>query len=82
MVIFARQAFTPPHAGQRGPDFLLEAGDQFAVGVDQRLLGFDFGDDGLLGGEGWEGDFEFPKATLNKSSISMVTGFAAKRSWA
>ena len=37
-----------PHAGQRGLDFLLEAGDQFAVAVDERLLGFDFGDDGLL----------------------------------
>ncbi len=34
---------------------LLEAGDQFAVGGDQRLLGFDLGDDGLLRGEGWEG---------------------------
>jgi len=29
---------------------LLEAGDQFAVGGDQGLLGFDFGDDGLLRG--------------------------------
>ena len=40
-----------------GLDLLLEAGDQFAVGGDQRLLGFDLGDDGLLGGEGREGDF-------------------------
>jgi hypothetical protein len=31
-------------------DLLLEAGDQFAVGGHQCLLGFDLGDDGLLGG--------------------------------
>jgi hypothetical protein len=48
-----------PNAGEGGLDFLLEAGDQFAVGGDQRLLGFDLGDDGLLGGEGWEGDLIF-----------------------
>ena len=41
----------PPDAGDGGLDFLLEAGDQFAVGGDQRLLGFYLGDDGLLGGE-------------------------------
>ena len=39
-------------------DFFLEAGDQFAVGGDQRLLGFDLGDDGLLRGERWEGYLE------------------------
>ena len=39
-------------------DFFLEAGDEFAVGGDQGLLGFDFGDDGLLGGERWQGDFD------------------------
>ena len=33
------------HAGQRGLDFFLEAGDQFAVGGDEGLLGFDFGED-------------------------------------
>jgi hypothetical protein len=37
-------------------DFGFEAGDEFAVGVDERLFGFDFGDDGLLFGEWWEGD--------------------------
>ncbi|OGS90063.1 MAG: hypothetical protein A2061_09760 [Gallionellales bacterium GWA2_59_43] len=41
-----------PDAGEGGLDFLLDAGDQLAVGGDQRLLGFDLGDDGLLGGEG------------------------------
>jgi hypothetical protein len=50
-----------PHAGECGLDFLLEAGDQFAVGGDQRLLGFDLGDDGLLCGERWERDFKFVK---------------------
>jgi hypothetical protein len=30
---------------------MFHAGDQFAVGVDQGLLGFDFGDDGALGFE-------------------------------
>lgn len=48
-----------PDSGEGGLDFLLEARDQFAVGVDQRLLGFDLGDDGLLRGEGWQGDFKF-----------------------
>jgi len=43
-----------PHAGEGGLDFLLETGDQFAVRGDQRLLGFDLGDDGLLGCEGWK----------------------------
>ena len=38
----------PPHAGEGGLDLLLEAGDQFAVGGDEELLGFDLGDDGLL----------------------------------
>ena len=45
-----------PDAGEGGLDLLLEAGDQFAVGGHQRLLGFDLGHDGLLRGEGWEGD--------------------------
>lgn len=31
--------------------FLLEANDEFAVGGDEGLLGFDLGDDGLLRGE-------------------------------
>jgi hypothetical protein len=41
-------------------DLLLEAENQLAVGGDQRLLGFDLGDDGLLRGEGWEGNPELP----------------------
>ncbi len=39
-----------PDARKSGLDFLLEAGDQFAVSGHKRLLGFDLGDDGLLGG--------------------------------
>ena len=39
-----------PDPGDCGLNFLLEALDQFAVGGDQRLLGLDLGDDGLLGG--------------------------------
>jgi len=46
-----------PDAGEGGLDLLLEALDQFAVGSDQCLLGCDLGDDGLLSGEGREGDF-------------------------
>ena len=46
-----------PHAGEGGLDLLLKAGDQFAVGGDQHLLGFDLGDDGLLRGEGRERNF-------------------------
>ncbi len=45
----------PPDAGEGGLDLLLHAGDQLAVGVDQRLLGFDLGDDGALGFEGRKG---------------------------
>jgi hypothetical protein len=37
-----------PDAGEGGLDLLLEAGDQFAGGGDQCLLGFDLGDDSLL----------------------------------
>ena len=40
-----------PDAGEGGLDLLLKTGDQFAVGGDQRLFGFDLGDDGLLRGE-------------------------------
>ncbi len=43
-----------PDAGESGLNLLLEAGDQFAVGGNQRLLGFDLGYDGLLRGEGWK----------------------------
>ena len=41
-----------PDAGEGGLDLLLEAGDQFAVGGHQRLLGFDLRHDGTLRGEG------------------------------
>ena len=40
-----------PHAVDGGFDFGFEAGDQLPVGIDQGLLGFDFGDDGALGFE-------------------------------
>ena len=43
-----------PDAGEGGLDLSLEAGDQFAVGGHQRLLGFDLGHDGLLRGERWD----------------------------
>jgi hypothetical protein len=46
-----------------GLDHLLEAGDQFAVGGNQRLLGFDLRDDGPLRGEGWERDDCFIQAS-------------------
>jgi len=45
-----------PNAGKGGLNLLLEAGDQFAIGGDEDLLGFDLGDDFLLRGEGWEGE--------------------------
>ena len=66
-----------PDAGEGGLDLLLEAGDQFAVGGDQRLLGFDLGDDGLLGGKGREGKpqtFQYfdRSDVLNSCSISEV----------
>lgn len=41
----------------------MEAVDQFAVGGDESMLGFDLCDDLLLGGEGWEGN-------LNPSNVS------------
>ena len=46
-----------PNTFDCGLYLLLEAFDQFAVGVDQCLLGFDLGNDGLLDGKRWEGDF-------------------------
>ena len=46
-----------PDAGEGSLDLLLEAGDQFAVGGDQRLLGFDLRHNGLLRSKGWERDF-------------------------
>lgn len=48
-----------PHPVDRGFDLGLHAADQFAVGVDEGLLGFDLGDDGALGGELGEVDFHF-----------------------
>jgi len=45
-----------PHARQSGLDLLLHAGDQLAVGVDQRLLGLDLRHDRALGFEGREGN--------------------------
>ena len=39
-------------------DLILETGNQFAVGGDQRLLGFDLRHDRLLRGEGWERKLE------------------------
>ena len=45
-----------PDAGEGGLDLSLEAGEQFAVGGHQRLLGFDLRHDRVLRGEGWEGD--------------------------
>ena len=56
--------FFAPDAGEGGLDLVLEAGDQFAVGGDQRLLGFDLGDDGLLRYEGWKGELALFHAAL------------------
>ena len=36
----------PPHPGEGDLDLLLETSNQFAVGSNQRLLGFDLGDEG------------------------------------
>src|SRR6185436_5638750 len=62
--LFMAQAFRggglfAPDSGEGGLDLPLETDDQFAVGGDQRLLGFDLGNDGLLCGEGREGDWVF-----------------------
>ena len=51
-----RLTVLPPNPPDNRLNLLLEAVDQFAVGLDQSLLGFDFGDDGLLGFERGEGD--------------------------
>jgi hypothetical protein len=40
--------FFAPDAGESGLNLFLEAGDQFAVGGDQRLLGFALGEDDLI----------------------------------
>ncbi len=47
-------------------NFFLEAGDQFAVGGDQCLLGFDLGDDGLLRSEWWEWNFSLVQTPNRK----------------
>ena len=41
VLLWSRLVF-PPAAGESSLDLLLEAGDQLAVGSDQRLLGLDF----------------------------------------
>jgi hypothetical protein len=48
---------------------LLEALDQLLIGGDQRLLGFDLSDDGLLGGEERE------------SSLTVVMNRSSQRSY-
>ena len=45
---FCDEPIFTPHAGEGGLNFLLEARNQFAVGGDQCLLGFDLGDDARL----------------------------------
>ena len=60
--------FFTPDAGEGGLDFFLEAGDQLTVGSDKRLLGFDLGDDGLLGFEWWERDFNTKERARNNLS--------------
>ncbi len=47
-----------PYSSNSGLYLFLEAGDPFAVGGDQRLLCFNLGDNGFLGGDGREGDTE------------------------
>ncbi len=37
-----RQRVFSPDAGEGGLDFVFESGDEFAVGVDEDLFGFDF----------------------------------------
>src|SRR3989338_1441340 len=61
------RCFLAPNTGNGGLDLFFEAFDQFAVCGDQCLLGFDFGDDGLLGGEGWEGNWN----TLNNRLVDL-----------
>jgi len=48
-----------PHPVNGALDLGFHAADEFAVGGDQGLLGFDLGDDGALGFEVREGDFDF-----------------------
>jgi hypothetical protein len=48
----ASAPYLVPDAGECGLDLLIEAGDQFAVGGDQRLPGLDLGGDLLLDFEG------------------------------
>ena len=41
--------FTPPHPINRRLHLCFHPSNKFAVAGDQRLLGFDLGDDGALG---------------------------------
>ena len=48
--------FLAPDAGETGGELLVETLDQFAVGGDQTLLGFDLQYDLLLRRQQWERD--------------------------
>lgn len=48
-----RLIFLPPHPCDDGLNLLLKAIDQFAVGLDYSLLGFDLSDDDFLSFNGW-----------------------------
>ena len=63
-----------PQTRARVAWILLEAGDQLVVGVDQRLLGFDLGDDGLLGGEGREVDWHLGVLREHCCYVPLVFG--------
>src|SRR3989344_1102944 len=63
-----------PDASESGLDLLLEAGNQFAVGGDQGLFGFDLRHDRLLGGEGWEGNAEIAKRVQGYSLLRNTCG--------
>ncbi|MBK7491597.1 MAG: hypothetical protein IPI17_06000 [Nitrosomonas sp.] len=54
-----------PDAVDDGFDFILENADQFLVGIDQALFGFDLGDDSALGVDVRQRYFESSKEALN-----------------
>ena len=56
-----------PDAGESGPDLFLEACDQLAISGDQRLFGFDLGDDGLLRSE--RGDRDLNRLNVDKMKV-------------
>ena len=64
-----------PHPVNRGLDLGLHAADQFAVGVDEGLLGFDLGGDGALGGVREITNYELAITNWHRCALWWIFGW-------